>query len=410
MSNIGLQLQNTSADNIDSGSSIFFNQILVDADPNIAYNPADGSITFAEEGQYYISWFVVTRTGLGTSGPNIAIVTNETTPVHYTAGSGIKTGEISGFALLNVTTGFSVTLRNITNGNISLNSSVDVKAGIAVVNIGVTGPEGPTGPTGPQGEIGPTGVQGEIGPTGAQGEIGPTGAQGEIGPTGAQGEIGPTGAQGEIGPTGAQGEIGPTGAQGEIGPTGAQGEIGPTGAQGEIGPTGAQGEIGPTGAQGEIGPTGAQGEIGPSGPTGPSGVVGSVQLQMKNLSGTNIADDGVFAFDTEFAKTAVDITNTAGTIEITAEGLYLVDWWIVLDGSGPLDYVIVNLINMDSSAVIGESYTPPSIPGQFYGNTMVSVTSGQLPFRMQLINASGAILTLSDIPVQGSIRIIEAKI
>lgn len=140
MSNIGLQLQNTSADNVDSGNNIFFNETLVDADPNISYNSVDGSITFAQEGQYYISWFVVTKTGLGTSGPNIAIVTNEITPTYYTAGSGIKTGEISGFALLNVTPGFSVTLQNTTNGNISLNSSVDVKAGIAVVNIGVTGP------------------------------------------------------------------------------------------------------------------------------------------------------------------------------------------------------------------------------------------------------------------------------
>lgn len=131
---------------------------------------------------------------------------------------------------------------------------------------------------------------------------------------------------------------------------------------------------------------------------------------MTNLSGLNIADNGFFPFDTEFASTPVDITNTAGRIEITAEGLYLVDWWIVLDGSGPLDFVIINLIDMDSMAVIGESNAPPSIPGQFYGNTMVAVTTAQLPFAMQLMNASGGILTLSDIPVQGSIRIIEAKI
>ena len=100
----------------------------------------------------------------------------------------------------------------------------------------------------------------------------------------------------------------------------------------------------------------------------------------------------------------------AGSITITAEGLYLVDWWIVLDGSGTLNFVVINLIDMDSSAVIGESYAPPSIPGQFYGSTMVNVTAAQLPFTMQLINASGTMLTLSDITVQGSIRIIEAKI
>ena len=228
----GLQLQNTAADNIAQGGAVLFNKILVNADPNITFNSADSSITFKQEGEYYVSWFVVTKTGVGTSGPSFSIVTNEATPVYYTAGSGIKTGEIAGFALLNVTAGFSFTLQNTTNANVQLNDSVGVKAGIAVINLGATGP---TGPTGAQGLAGPTG------PAGAQGVIGPTG------PTGAQGVTGP------IGPAGAQGVIGPTG------PTGAQGVIGPTG------PTGAQGITGPTG------PTGAQGVIGPTGPTGATG-------------------------------------------------------------------------------------------------------------------------------------------
>ena len=536
MFEVGLQLQNTSSDYIAPNDVVLFNETLVNADPNVTYRPADGTIAFAQDGEYYISWFVVTKTGLGTSGPSFSIVTNEATPTYYSAGSGIKTGQIFGFALLNVTAGFQITLRNVTNGGVRLNDSIDVKSGIAVVNIGETGPTGPTGPqgeigptgpTGPQGEIGPTGPtgpQGEIGPigpTGAQGEIGPTGptgaqgvigptgptgAQGEIGPTGptgaqgvigstgptgAQGEfgptgptgpqgeigptgptgtqgeigpIGPTGVQGEIGPTGptgAQGEIGsigPTGAQGEIGPTGptgAQGEIGPTGptgpqgeigptgptgAQGEIGPigpTGPQGEIGPTGptgAQGEIGPTGptgVQGEIGPTGPTGPQGeigpigptgaqgeigptgppgVVGGIQLELKNLPGTNILDNGIFAFDSVLTNLTPDIINTAGEIQITADGIYLVDWWINLNGSGDLDFVRVHLIDTATSTVIGESYAPPSIPGQFYGNSILQVVSGQLPFTMQLINASGATLTLSDSAVQGSVRIVEAKL
>jgi hypothetical protein len=131
---------------------------------------------------------------------------------------------------------------------------------------------------------------------------------------------------------------------------------------------------------------------------------------MRNAAGSNIADDGVFPFDTEFASTPVDIANTAGSIVITAAGLYLADWWIALDGSGALDFVVIDLIDTGTSAVIGESYAPPSIPGQFYGNAMVNVTAGQLPFTMQLVNASGTALTLSDITVQGSVRIIEAKI
>ena len=410
MADIGLQLQNTIADYIAVGGAVLFNETLVNDDPNVIYNPADGTISFLQEGEYYVSWFVVTKTGLGTSGPSFSIVTNEATPTYYTAGNGIKTGEISGFALLNVSAGFSFTLRNVTNGGIRFNDAVEVMAGIAVVNIGKGGPTGPTGATGatgPQGDTGATGVtgpQGDIGPTGATGAAGATGPQGDIGPTGATGATGVTGPQGDIGPTGATGAAGATGPQGDIGPTGATGATGVTGPQGDIGPTGATGAMGVTGPQGETGPTGA------TGATGPSGVVGGIQLEVKNSSGTNVVDGGVFTFDTVFTNLTPDITNMAGTIEITAEGLYFVDWWLNLNGSGDLDFVVVNLVNTTTSAIIGESYAPPSIPGQFYGNAILQVTTGQLPFTMQLINQSGAALTLSDITVQASMRIVEAKI
>ena len=383
MADIGLQLQNTIADYIAVGGAVLFNETLVNDDPNVVYNPADGTISFVQEGEYYVSWFVVTKTGLGTSGPSFSIVTNEATPTYYTAGSGIKTGEISGFALLNVSAGFSFTLRNVTNGGVRLNDNVEVMAGIAVVNIGKGGPTGPTGATG---DIGPTGV------TGATGATGPQGNTGSTGPTGA------TGPQGDIGPTGATGSTGATGPQGNTGSTG------PTGA------TGPQGDIGPTGATGPQGNTGATGPTGATGATGPSGVVGGIQLEVKNSSGNNVADGGVFTFDTVFTNLTPDITNTAGTIEITAEGLYFVDWWLNLDGSGDLDFVVVNLVNATTSAIIGESYAPPSIPGQFYGNAILQVTAGQLPFTMQLVNQSGAALTLSDITVQASMRIVEAKV
>lgn len=356
MADIGLQLQNTIADYIAVGGAVLFNETLVNDDPNVIYNPADGTISFLQKGEYYVSWFVVTKTGLGTSGPSFSIVTNEATPTYYTAGSGIKTGEISGFALLNVSAGFSFTLRNVTNGGIRFNDAVEVMAGIAVVNIGKGGPTGPTGATGA------------------------------------------TGPQGDTGATGV------TGPQGDIGPTGATGAAGATGPQGDIGPTGATGATGVTGPQGDTGPTGA------TGATGPSGVVGGIQLEVKNSSGTNVVDGGVFTFDTVFTNLTPDITNMAGTIEITAEGLYFVDWWLNLNGSGDLDFVVVNLVNTTTSAIIGESYAPPSIPGQFYGNAILQVTTGQLPFTMQLINQSGAALTLSDITVQASMRIVEAKI
>ena len=237
MAGLGLQLQNTIPLILSADDAVLFNETLVESDPNVAYNSSDGTITFAEPGQYYVSWFVVVKTALGSFGPSFSVVTNESTPSYYTAGNGFKNGEIFGSALLTVTAGFGISLRNRLAGPVSLSDVVQVNAGISVLNAGISGP---TGPTGPQGAVGPTG------PAGTQGIAGPTGAQGVIGPTG------PTGPQGAVGPTG------PAGTQGIAGPTGVQGVAGPTG------PTGPQGAVGPTG------PMGTQGIAGPTGPTGPT--------------------------------------------------------------------------------------------------------------------------------------------
>ena len=73
---------------------------------------------------------------------------------------------------------------------------------VKILEAGLRGLIGPTGPTGAIGLTGPTGA------TGATGSTGPTGSQGLVGPTGAVGSVGPVGSIGATGPTG------PTGASG----------------------------------------------------------------------------------------------------------------------------------------------------------------------------------------------------
>ena len=295
MAGLGLQLQNTTPLIVSANAAVLFNEILVNSDTNVTYNPADGMITFINAGQYYVSWFVTVKTALGVFGPSFSVVTNETPSSSYTAGSGIKNGEIFGSAVLTVTAGFSISLRNELATEVTLSDVVPVNAGISVLNAGSAGPTGPTGATGatgPQGATGSTGPQGVIGPTGLTGATGPQGNLGLTGATGAtgpQGIIGPTGAtgpQGVIGPTGPAGAqgitgpTGPTGAQGVIGPTGPTGAqgitglTGVTGAQGITGPTGPTGATGAQGVIGPTGPTGATGQQGITGPTGPTGATG----------------------------------------------------------------------------------------------------------------------------------------
>ena len=234
MAGLGLQLQNTTPLIVSANAAVLFNEILVNSDTNVTYNPADGMITFINAGQYYVSWFVTVKTALGVFGPSFSVVTNETPSSSYTAGSGIKNGEIFGSAVLTVTAGFNISLRNELATEVTLSDVVPVNAGISVLNAGSAGPTGPTGATGstgPQGVIGPTGLTGATGP---QGNLGLTGATGATGPQGIIGPTGATGPQGVIGPTG------PAGAQGITGPTG------PTGATGPQGPTGPTGATGPT--------------------------------------------------------------------------------------------------------------------------------------------------------------------
>ncbi len=136
MSRLGLQMQNNVVSNIASNAPVLFNETLVNSDPNVTYNSVNGMITFANEGQYYVSWFVVTQTALGVPGADFSIVTNETTPKYYTAGSGFKYGEIFGSALLDVTSGFQFSLRNSSGAVVSLSATVQVNAGISILNAG----------------------------------------------------------------------------------------------------------------------------------------------------------------------------------------------------------------------------------------------------------------------------------
>lgn len=157
MAGLGLQLQNTTPMSLSPSDAVLFSETLVNSDTNVSYQSSNGTITFAASGEYYVSWFVTVKTTLGASGPNFSLVTNESTPQYYTAGSEFNNGQISGSALLTVTAGFSISLRNQSAADVSLSNITQVNAGISVLKAGGVGPSGPTGPTGAQGITGPTG-------------------------------------------------------------------------------------------------------------------------------------------------------------------------------------------------------------------------------------------------------------
>ena len=382
MAGLGLQLQNTTPLIVSANAAVLFNEILVNSDTNVTYNPADGMITFINAGQYYVSWFVTVKTALGVFGPSFSVVTNETPSSSYTAGSGIKNGEIFGSAVLTVTAGFSISLRNELATEVTLSDVVPVNAGISVLNAGSAGPTGPTGATGATGPQGPTGLTGSTGATGPQGATGSTGPQGVIGPTGLTGATGP---QGDLGPTGATGATGPQGIIGPTGATGAQGVIGPTG------PTGAQGVIGPTG------PTGAQGVIGPTGPTGATGPTATSEGFSAFLSTASVSASSQLTGWSVAAPyfNSGNFNPTTGNYTVPATGRYIIE--------ATINYATTAVITIALGAGIN-----PAFVVQRSSPTVTSLITGLFPIlnvNIALILSLRTILGSGTVTLAGEVQL-----
>ena len=182
---------------------------------------------------------------------------------------------------------------------------------------------------------------------------------------------------------------------------------GPKGNDGVNGITGPTGNTGPTGATGNTGTTGATGAIGNTGATGNSATFEGIVLELKGKPGDNISNDELIPFDTINFSNTTNISNTSGFIEFTKAGIYLIDWTINLDGSGAIDYLNIQLIN-ESNTTLAEMIASPTLPNQFSQTAMITVPN-ILPYTVELMNRSGDALTLSDLPLQATIRIVESN-
>ena len=256
MYNRTLELKLTDSERVRPGENVIFNEQLINT-PGVSYDTVTGIITFNTIGQYSIRWWVATETtprGAIEFGLQFSSDKNL-----YLGSSPQKTGQVSGFAAIDILTeGTTMSLINATLTDNVYSTEVALQAYLLILPIAAA----EAGPTGPQGEIGPTGPQGEAGPTGTEGPKGETGATGAEGPKGETGETGAAGPKGETGATGAEGPKGETGETGAAGPKGETGETGAAGPKGETGETGAagpKGETGETGATGATGPTGSSG-------------------------------------------------------------------------------------------------------------------------------------------------------
>lgn len=295
-----LEIKLTRDGRVAPNQNVIFNEQSITT-PGIAYSTVTGEITFIEIGQYSIEWWVATET---TPRGVIEFGLMSSEDDFIRGGSPLKTGQVSGFAAIDIqTAGTTLRLINATSSEIIYSKEVILKAYLSILPMEIVGPAGPVGPqgdTGPTGSDGPRGDAGPAGANGLQGATGPTGAAGNTGPKGDAGSEGPTGPRGVAGTVGTILGYYETLADLEAAhPTGARGDfyyVSPdlyvwdeeksewfsagviAGPQGNEGPMGPIGDIGPTGPTGPTGLTGADGADGEAGEAGADGAAATVTV------------------------------------------------------------------------------------------------------------------------------------
>ncbi|SFU81107.1 hypothetical protein SAMN04487886_11811 [Clostridium sp. DSM 8431] len=136
MPNAGFQRERRAPGTIATDQAIAFNSQVVNYDTNVKYNAS----TFFLDGNadYYVSWFVTIKTALGTRGPSVSLITNDDPSIIYTSNNSMKTGQISGSAVIRSDGTTTFQLVNTTGQSIVLADNVDVTANISIIQINGT--------------------------------------------------------------------------------------------------------------------------------------------------------------------------------------------------------------------------------------------------------------------------------
>lgn len=133
MSNFGYQRKRTTGGTIANNEAINFNVEIANYDSTITYT--DPSFILSSNADYFVSWFVTIKTGLGIKGLDVQLVADTEPETVYSSSNSMKTGQISGTAVIRATSGLKLQLVNKTGQSIVLADNVDVTANISIIQI-----------------------------------------------------------------------------------------------------------------------------------------------------------------------------------------------------------------------------------------------------------------------------------
>jgi hypothetical protein len=115
------------------GDNVIFDTVLNDPSPDISYDDTTGEFTITEPGNYYVSWwFAADGAGLSTT---VSFAVEVGGAVYSTASSPVVSGELSGDALVTVTTNPTViSLANVT-GEDAFIGATPVQANMVIMEL-----------------------------------------------------------------------------------------------------------------------------------------------------------------------------------------------------------------------------------------------------------------------------------
>jgi hypothetical protein len=122
------------------------------------------------------------------------------------------------------------------------------------------------------------------------------------------------------------------------------------------------------------------------------------QYQLVSEDAVIIADGDPVVFNDEI-ETEGDITYAAGEFTLNHTGLYFVTWWVDTDSAEDALEVSFGVSLFGGAPIVG---TSPVISGQLNGSALVNVLIAPAP--LQLVNASGVSVTLSQTPSDTNVR------
>ncbi len=131
MGTIALQIERVPGGTVANGQNVIFDSTVYTAG-NISYNSLTGVITFQVPGRYIVNWWVATQSSASTNGAAFTLSSSQGD--NLPACSSVKTGEVTGVGIVNVTAvPVTASLVNTSTSTFFYGTNIPLRATLVIV-------------------------------------------------------------------------------------------------------------------------------------------------------------------------------------------------------------------------------------------------------------------------------------